>query len=89
MIEFKSPMEQDFLDRKNAQKLIDAGVDMSDARYYLFKRLGREYIGTKNECTFGNNAIPTLSVSELFTKSGGTISVGNLVKTLINGTKNN
>ena len=85
MIEFTPLMEQDFLNRKNAQKLIDAGIDMSDAKYFLFKRVGREYLGTKTECTFGNNAIPTLSITELFTRSGGVIPIDNLIKTFING----
>lgn len=68
MIEFTQQLGQDFLTRKQVQKLLDAGVDMSDAKYFLFKRISREYIGLKNECTFGNNAIPTYSITELARK---------------------
>lgn len=68
MIEFTQQVGQDFLTRKQVQKLLDAGIDMSDAKYFLFKRVSREYIGLKNECTFGNNAIPTYSVAELARK---------------------
>ena len=68
MIEFTQQVGQDFLTRKQVQKLLDAGIDMSDAKYFLFKRVSREYIGLKNECTFGNNAIPTYSVAEFARK---------------------
>jgi len=68
MLEFTQQVGQDFLTRKQVQKLLDAGIDMSDAKYFLFKRVSREYIGLKNECTFGNNAIPTYSVVELARK---------------------
>lgn len=68
MIEFTQQIGQDFLNRKQVQKLLDAGIDMSDAKYFLFKRISREYIGLKNECTFGNNAIPTYSIAELARK---------------------
>ena len=86
MIEFTQPMEQDFLNRKQVQKLLDAGIDMSDAKYFLFKRVNREYIGLKNECTFGNNAIPTYSISEIAIKLQ-IISINNLLKEFIKWNK--
>jgi len=87
MIEF-SHIEQDFLNRKQAQKLLDAGVDMSDAKYFLFKRVSREYLGLKNECTFGNNAIPTYSLTELARKVNVTeLNANDLTNTLIGWNK--
>lgn len=68
MIEFNQLVEKDFLNRKQVQKLLDAGIDMSDAKYFLFKRISKEYVGLKNECTFGNNAVPTYSIAELARK---------------------
>ena len=35
MIEFNDKTKQDFLDREWAQRLLDAGVDMSDAKYFI------------------------------------------------------
>ena len=35
MIELNSKTQQDFLNRKWVQKLLEAGVDMSDAKYYI------------------------------------------------------
>ena len=35
MIELNEKTQQDFLNRKWVQKLLDAGVDMSDAKYYI------------------------------------------------------
>lgn len=88
MLEFIKPLEQDFLNRKQAQKLLDAGVNMSDAKYFLFRRVNREYIGLKNECTFGNNAIPTYSVGEVARKiNAADLDGNNLVKTLIKWNK--
>lgn len=88
MIEFTQLMEQDFLNRKQAQKLLDAGIDMSDAKYFLFRRVSREYLGLKNECTFGNNAIPTYSMGELARKMNvAELDGNNLVKTLIKWNK--
>ena len=88
MLEFTQPVEQDFLNRKQVQKLLDAGIDMSDAKYFLFKRINREYLGLKNECTFGNNAIPTYSVGELARKMNVAELDGNyLVRTLIKWNK--
>ena len=35
MIELNSKTQQDFLNREWVQKLLDAGVDMSDAKYFI------------------------------------------------------
>ena len=35
MIELNSKTQQDFLNREWVQKLLEAGVDMSDAKYYI------------------------------------------------------
>ena len=37
MIELNSKTQQDFLNREWVQRLLDAGVDMSDAKYYIVK----------------------------------------------------
>jgi hypothetical protein len=88
MLEFTQELEQDFLNRKQVQKLINANIDLSDAKYFLFKRINKEYIGLKNECTFGNNAIPTYSVVELARKMGSnTLSTDLITKNYIKWNK--
>lgn len=90
MIEFTKFLEQDFLNRKQVQQLLNAGINMLDAKYFLFKRVGREYLGLKNERTFGNNAIPTYSISELARKINIPDLDGDLmIKTLIKNGANN
>ena len=46
MIELNSKTQQDFLNREWVQKLLDAGVDMSDAKYFLHKysKEGPDYV---------------------------------------------
>ena len=39
MIELNSKTQQDFLNREWVQRLLDAGVDMSDAKYCICKHL--------------------------------------------------
>ena len=39
MIELNSKTQQDFLNRELVQKLLDAGVDMSDAKYLIGKSM--------------------------------------------------
>ena len=79
MIELNSKTQQDFLNREWVQKLLDAGVDMSDAKYALYKLEDatsdivvyqgtffaddRYYNGIKVE-----NIVPTYTVSELLYK---------------------
>lgn len=37
MIELNDRTKHDFLSREQVQKLLDAGVDMSDAKYYILE----------------------------------------------------
>ena len=79
MIELNEKTQQDFLNREWVQRLLDAGVDMSDAKYALYRLKDatsdivvyqgtyfaddRYYNGIKVE-----NIVPTYTVSELLYK---------------------
>ena len=79
MIKLNEKTQQDFLNREWVQKLLDAGVDMSDAKYALYRLKDattdivvyqgtffaddRYYNGIKVE-----NIVPTYTVSELLYK---------------------
>ena len=45
MIELNSKTQQDFLNREWVQRLLDAGVDMSDAKYVIAKDLEFPWVG--------------------------------------------
>ena len=76
MIELNSKTQQDFLNREWVQKLLDAGVDMSDAKYYICThrkstRLKGDYIYYTEEAKDNDyilSCIPTYTVSELLYK---------------------
>ena len=79
MIELNDRTKHDFLSREWVQKLLDAGVDMSDAKYNLFynsifqKDKNRIFIDLKtseNYVEIGKfqNCMPTYTVSELLYK---------------------
>jgi hypothetical protein len=71
MIELNSKTRQDFLDREWVQKLLDAGVDMSDAKYAIQKLDNKDkivYIGTFKSTLKEAGLIPTYTVSELLYK---------------------
>lgn len=67
MIELNKKTQQDFLNREWVQKLLDAGVDMSDAKYYIRHHNRKDYIFFSG---FLNKQIdiPTYTVSELLYK---------------------
>lgn len=76
MIELNEKTQQDFLNRKWVRKLLDAGVDMSDAYYGIARDTthgNRDKIffihmwGLKDTESF-TNKIPTYTVSELLYK---------------------
>ena len=76
MIELNSKTQQDFLNREWVQRLLDAGVDMSDAYYGIAKDTmhgNRDKIffihmwGLEDTESF-TNKIPTYTVSELLYK---------------------
>lgn len=70
MIELNSKTQQDFLNRKWVQRLLDAGVDMSDAKYCIGRTFRGDYIaykaGAYNETL--QDIVPTYTVSELLYK---------------------
>ena len=72
MIELNSKTQQDFLNREWVQKLLDAGVDMSDAKYCIVEYHNYDVVFYKNSISTTNepvtNIIPTYTVSELLYK---------------------
>lgn len=78
MIELNEKTQQDFLNREWVQKFLKAGVDMSDAKYYIVKSPdGSEedmviYDSTgacyEEEFLSENKGVPTYTVSELLYK---------------------
>lgn len=73
MIELTKRTRQDFLDREWVQKLLNAGVDMSDAKYCIERVNGIdyvEYIGYyKDIKPVGSlSMVPTYSTAELMYK---------------------
>ena len=80
MIELNSKTQQDFLNREWVQRLLDAGVDMSDAKYEILRKADTktEYINytgkfLPNVEKYMNgialiDVIPTYTISELLYK---------------------
>ena len=70
MIELNSKTQQDFLNREWVQRLLDAGVDMSDAKYQISKHDGIDFIRLKPSFLERDyfDSIPTYTVSELLYK---------------------
>lgn len=82
MIELNKKTQQDFLNREWVQRLLDAGVDMSDAHYFIanfHKQAEPNLICTKYEKERASlyedgdykvleNIVPTYTVSELLYK---------------------
>jgi hypothetical protein len=70
MIELNSKTQQDFLNMEWVQRLLEAGVDMSDAKYCIGRTFRGDYIaykdGAYNETL--QDIIPTYTVSELLYK---------------------
>ena len=78
MIELNSKTQQDFLNREWVQKLLDVGVDMSDAKYsigrmpvmevYDYIYLGKPEYNVSQAGFTLIDKIPTYTVSELLYK---------------------
>ena len=72
MIVLNEKTQQDFLNREWVQKLLDAGVDMSDAKYGIFRNFGlkRDEIATISSMPVQASIgfLPTYTVSELLYK---------------------
>ena len=72
MIELNEKTQQDFLNREWVNKLLDAGVDMSDAKYSIVhvKEFNIDVVtyNKPSEIVEDQNPIPTYTVSELLYK---------------------
>lgn len=73
MIELNRKTQQDFLNREWVQKLLDAGVDMSDAKYLIgnlpFIDTPEDYVYLVTDIRDDmKNQVPTYTVSELLYK---------------------
>lgn len=77
MIELNNKTQQDFLNREWMQRLLDAGVNVSDAKYYITKdkwdkdnKKVRDYITIKEDLinAYCYDICPTYTVSELLYK---------------------
>lgn len=73
MIELNSKTQQDFLNREWVQRLLDAGVDMSDAKYLIgnlpFEDTPEDYVYLVTDIRDDmKNQVPTYTVSELLYK---------------------
>ena len=77
MIELNEKTQQDFLNREWVQKLLDAGVDMSDAKYIIAKdKLSMnddepdltDYVWYKDSTAEVYDVCPTYSTAELLYK---------------------
>lgn len=72
MIELNKKTQQDFLNREWVQRLLDAGVDISDAKYCIVEYHNYDVVFYKNSIFTTNepvtNIIPTYTVSELLYK---------------------
>ena len=73
MIELNNKTQQDFLNREWVQRLLDAGVDMSDAKYCIYTDVRGDFIDLINK-EWGpvfreeHKIVPTYTVSELLYK---------------------
>ena len=70
MIELNSKTQQDFLNREWVQRLLDAGVDMSDAKYNITGIGKEDYIILASSIPDNvlGDYVPTYTVSELLYK---------------------
>ena len=83
MIELNEKTQQDFLNREWVQKLMDAGIDMSDAKYIIAKdKLSMnddepdltDYVWYKDSTAEVYDVCPTYTVQELFYKLLGKVN---------------
>ena len=70
MIELNKKTQQDFLNREWVQRLLDAGVNMSDAKYCIIRKQdNRDYIAALADFfSIKGEVTPTYTVSELLYK---------------------
>jgi len=86
MIELNKKTQQDFLNREWVQKLLDAGVDMSDAKYYIcsltYGKIGEGeniQVALKSELPFIKNSINNALSAHLFNWCLPTYTVSELL----------
>jgi hypothetical protein len=74
MIKLTTKTQQDFLNREWVQKLLDAGVNMDDAKYFITNNGGDYIIGSEEVKDCGpiwkkeHQIVPTYTVSEILYK---------------------
>lgn len=70
MIELNKKTQQDFLNREWVQRLLDAGVDMSDAKYCIVDVKGTDVVcyNKPKDIVEDQKPVPTYTVSELLYK---------------------
>lgn len=71
MIKLDNVTMHDFLNRRMVQELLDVGVDMSDATYYIATSMqGEDYVfyGNSDDILEIHNPVPTYTVSQLHFK---------------------
>ena len=72
MIKLDEVTKHDFLDRKTVRELLDVGVDMSDATYYIYTNpeTGEDFIGywRQMDVEHANNCMPTYTIAQLHFK---------------------
>lgn len=75
MIELNKKTQQDFLNREWVQRLLEAGVDISDAKYCIYRSNGTDYIDycfpydtIKDSQIKSISIVPTYTLSELLYK---------------------
>lgn len=68
MIELNNKTRQDFLDREWCKRFVDAGVDMSDAKYFITNIDNKDWVCYNETAHVDCESIPTYSFAELLYK---------------------
>lgn len=72
MIKLDNVTMHDFLNRRMVRELLDVGVDMSDATYYIYTNPndGQDYVGYKvvMDIEHALNCVPTYTIAQLHFK---------------------
>ena len=68
MLLFDKYLKHVFITPKMSEKLIERGVNMNDAQFYIISKDGKEYVVSKKEITDKTNAVPTYSIADFMYK---------------------
>lgn len=71
MIKFTEKIKQDFLPIEWVKRLQDAGIELTDSKYFIIQKDGEEYIETKENLPSGDEGIsitPTYTLPEILYK---------------------